>query len=304
MSISVIIPNYNCSGSLKTLIDAALPFATSISGEVIVINDGSTDNSMEVISQYENDLLVVIDCKNNGVSKARNIGIDTAKFETIYFIDADDLINFEIMNENIDDIITNDFCYWPAKKIWAGENHEKIYRVNECVTNLTLISSICNRDFHLFMGGFSIKKAIAKKIYFDSNYAYGEDLKFIIEIIMNSKKIKLLPNLVLNYYQHSSSAMSYFNHNRYDSLAAIKSLKQHNEIPTSDVDCLLKIDSRVILNAFIKSKGLFRSMYGKDAAENYEQVSSYLFGDDNWLLKKITYFTYIIGYFLYNKARS
>ena len=92
-AISVIIPVYNAQEGLSQCIDSLLD-QTFSDYEIIILNDGSTDNSLEVIQNYasKNDSIRVIDKENEGVAKTRNRGIVLAKGEYIVFIDNDDFI--------------------------------------------------------------------------------------------------------------------------------------------------------------------------------------------------------------------
>ena len=93
VSISVVIPVYNCEAYLKECLDSVLQ-QTEKNIEIICVNDGSTDGSMSILQEYsKNDERIrIIDKTNGGLSSARNAGIDMAKGEYIYYIDADDTI--------------------------------------------------------------------------------------------------------------------------------------------------------------------------------------------------------------------
>lgn len=89
--ISLIIPVYNVEDYLKRCLDSV--FEQSADVEVIVINDGSTDNSAAIIEAYRHyPHLIVIDQKNAGISVARNVGIDAARGEYVLFLDSDDML--------------------------------------------------------------------------------------------------------------------------------------------------------------------------------------------------------------------
>jgi len=87
---SVVIPLYNKERSVKNTIESVLN-QTFQDFEVIVVNDGSTDNSLEVVKSFNDERIRIINQKNSGVSSARNRGIKEAKYEWIAFLDADDL---------------------------------------------------------------------------------------------------------------------------------------------------------------------------------------------------------------------
>ncbi|HEY9850633.1 MAG TPA: glycosyltransferase [Leptolyngbyaceae cyanobacterium] len=88
--ISVVIPVYNGEKTLKETIESVLT-QTFQDFELIIINDGSTDNSLEIISGIKDERIKVFSYPNAGLSASRNRGIDLANGEYISFIDADDL---------------------------------------------------------------------------------------------------------------------------------------------------------------------------------------------------------------------
>lgn len=102
---SVIIPLYNKELSVRNTINSVLN-QTFKEFEVIIVNDGSTDNSLEIVQQFKDDRIRIIDKPNGGVSSARNRGIKEAKYEWITFLDADDLWednHLQILNDMIAD---------------------------------------------------------------------------------------------------------------------------------------------------------------------------------------------------------
>ena len=91
--VSIIMPVYNCENYLDKSITSVLN-QTLDNIELIIINDGSTDNSNKIIEKYLNkdNRIKYINQSNNGVSIARNKGIDMAKGKYIGFVDGDDYI--------------------------------------------------------------------------------------------------------------------------------------------------------------------------------------------------------------------
>ena len=92
--ISVIIPVYNTEVYLPRCLDSIINNDYR-NLEIICINDGSTDNSLSVLREYEkeDERIIVIDVPNGGVSNARNIGLDMASGEFIAFVDSDDWVH-------------------------------------------------------------------------------------------------------------------------------------------------------------------------------------------------------------------
>ena len=86
---SVVIPLYNKELSIINTIQSVLD-QTFQNFEIVVVNDGSTDRSVEMVEQFNDPRIRIINKSNGGVSSARNRGIQEAKYELVAFLDADD----------------------------------------------------------------------------------------------------------------------------------------------------------------------------------------------------------------------
>lgn len=94
MKFSIIIPVYNAGAYLRDCILSVLRASekTQSKVEVICVNDGSTDNSLEILSEYR-ESISIFNQKNSGVGAARNLGLENASGDWIWFVDADDVIH-------------------------------------------------------------------------------------------------------------------------------------------------------------------------------------------------------------------
>lgn len=110
MRFSIIVPVYNVEKYLKNAIESVLQQAYS-NFELILVDDGSTDNCPEIIDEYASkDIrLISIHQKNSGLSAARNSGLRVARGEYIVFLDSDDMLNVDILKK-IDTIIVDQNC--------------------------------------------------------------------------------------------------------------------------------------------------------------------------------------------------
>lgn len=100
--VSIIIPVFNSEDYLRECLDSVLN-QTYKNIEIILVNDGSTDNSAKILKKYalENDNIVLINQNNHGQSFARNVGLDYAKGKYIYFLDSDDYILSDMIRQLI-----------------------------------------------------------------------------------------------------------------------------------------------------------------------------------------------------------
>ena len=96
--ISIIIPFYNAESHIKTCLDSLLQQDFNKTFEIIMINDASTDNGMNIIKMYNvSDLRLYSLEKNSGPSAARNLGLKMAKGDYIFFHDVDDTLDTNIL---------------------------------------------------------------------------------------------------------------------------------------------------------------------------------------------------------------
>ena len=98
MKLSIIIPVYNTEQTLEKCVDSVLQSSLN-NFEIILVNDGSTDNSANICESYKNsypEQVLVIHQKNQGLSAARNAGLGIAKGQYITFVDSDDYISKDL----------------------------------------------------------------------------------------------------------------------------------------------------------------------------------------------------------------
>lgn len=170
--ISVIVPCFNQELYIKECLESVLA-QTFKDYEIIVINDGSTDNSLAVIQEYQNnypDKIKVINQENQGVVIARNKAIEQASGEYIFPLDGDDKITpdcleklYEAMLNNKGDIITCRVQYFDKKTeemILPQPNKQNMNKDN-CLVNAALLRKI---DF-IKAGGYDQKFGIALEDY-------------------------------------------------------------------------------------------------------------------------------------------
>ena len=203
--ISIIVPIYNAEKVLKRCVDSILNQSYK-NFELILINDGSKDKSIDIINEYKekDERIKVIDNKNKGVSETRNIGIKTSKGEYIQFIDADDFIDPYMIEETLkeieknkaDSVITGLYLDIESENEIKSSKQTFEYKIEEGNSNIavavmdrlngTYINSPVNKIY---------KKSIIidNNIYMDKTIDLGEDLLFNLEYLINlAKKIGFL----------------------------------------------------------------------------------------------------------------
>ena len=153
-TISIIIPVYNVEDYVSETLDS-VKNQTSLPDEVIVINDGSTDNSFNMIKNYSDlKYFKIFETKNQGLGQTRNYGISLAKSDYIYFLDSDD-------------IIENNFIYEMRKLINQYKNPDIILFSGKTFTHKKEIDNKINLKFTIegqfFKGDKLLTKMVQKK---------------------------------------------------------------------------------------------------------------------------------------------
>ncbi len=188
--LSIIIPLYNKGDyildCLNSIIDCKYDF------EIIIIDDGSTDNGVELVENFSKShptkKIILIKQKNSGPSSARNKGIEVANGKYILFLDADDyfnknslnfLMDFALENEDVDMI---EFDFSTSSKQVSKPQIKKIYN-----SRLDLIKDLLNKkNIKSIVCGTLFKTKICKKISFNEKMKWGEDSCYKLDYILNS----------------------------------------------------------------------------------------------------------------------
>ncbi len=135
---SVVIPLYNKNLSIQNTIQSVLDQSFE-DFEILVVNDGSTDNSLEIVKAIKDYRIKIIDKQNGGVSSARNIGIKEAKYEWIAFLDADDLWKknkLELVNSAIVNYHCKTWIITSFKTIFSKRTIDNTYKKSDFLNNI------------------------------------------------------------------------------------------------------------------------------------------------------------------------
>lgn len=218
--ISIIVPVYNNEKYLERCI-LSLINQTYRNLEIILINDGSTDNSKIICEKYlkRDKRIVLINQKNSGVSAARNKGIEVATGEWIGFVDSDDWVKTDMYESLYRAAIDNNadisICgYIRTKKVCeVNEDNNNIIVLDDKLALVYLIED--KEKYATAVWNKLYKKNILENIIFNMNIKYGEDLLFNFNILINNKK-----NVVFN------KDIKYYYFSNIDSATALKSFNK------------------------------------------------------------------------------
>lgn len=209
--ISIIIPFYNAEKSLQHCLNSIINQQYS-NYELILINDGSTDSSLEIAKKYAkiNKNIVVIDKENTGVSDSRNIGLEKSNGTLIYFMDSDDIISpnlLTIINNNFDENVDMlNFDYIKIKNYSFLFKQEDNYLISY-ETNDDCIYNILNENNGFIWNKVYRENIIKKnKLKFDVNLSICEDLLFNVQYLNLVKNTKKINYVGYGYYQSENSS--------------------------------------------------------------------------------------------------
>ena len=201
--VSIIVPFYNVEGYMEKCLDS-LVNQTLDDIEIILVNDGSKDNSALIAKKYLEkypEKIVYLEKENGGLSDARNYGMPYAKGEYIAFLDSDDYVEkdmyekmYEIAKKENSDMVECDF-YWeyPDKKkedigkIYSGKN-EMLEKIRVVAWNKLIKREILEKT----------------KIQFPKGYRY-EDVEFTYKLIPYLEKVSFLKKPCIHYMQRQGS---------------------------------------------------------------------------------------------------
>lgn len=215
--ISVIIPIYNVENYLDKCLESIIN-QTYKKIEIILVNDGSTDDSLRICEKYSkiDKRITIIDQKNAGVSNARNTGIKKANGDYIIFIDPDDYINInmlQILYDNINIVDDIDISICAFEKVYFYEKNNSINIVGKNEKNFldktTLLKWMTkNEYFQGFVWNKLYKKSIINKhkILFNEDISVCEDFLFNSEYIDKINKGIYTQEKLYYYYQRKDSA--------------------------------------------------------------------------------------------------
>ena len=217
MDLSIIVPIYNAENWLKECIRSIRP-NTSIILEIILVDDGSTDNSSKICDELaeEDNRIKVLHKHNGGVSSARNSGLNLASATYVMFLDADDTMIDSGWNAIEESIVSGncDLYVYSYHKINTRKRSRYINLCKhiksddlECLDRVLLTTAYLNTCWAKLYRLDIIKK---NNITFDTELKIGEDLLFVLNYRKHIHKIKIFKVPIVNYNENHLSAMHTF----------------------------------------------------------------------------------------------
>jgi len=294
--VYIIVPAYNSESYIKRCLDSLFS-QTYKNIKIIVINDGSSDNTSTVLEEYSNqhNNIIVINQDNKGLSGARNSGLNIIPFSEesfITFVDSDDYIEpdyiekmIHILRENSCDIVCTSFVGFTNDSFDYTSYVEKIYEYDR----VTAIQKLFCGDITSHSQMKLYRSDLWKNIRFDENTKFMEDQKITFKLFYSSNKIiyYTYPGYKYYYSPNSLCRSSFNNKKVLDGLEAYyEAINYHYD--NDDRVFILKYAKMAYSSAFLMLYPRFNcSRTSKEELELYKKHLRFV--KNNRLIKQVEF---------------
>ena len=283
--VSIIVPIYNSKDFLDRCI-TSLVTQSYKNLEILLIDDGSTDNSGEICDEWQKKdyRIRVFHKENGGVSSARNIGLKSCKGEYVAFVDCDDFVKQNYVEVLLNSVVENKcdmaIINLIEKYRDSTEKEIKFSTEKKLLNRYDFLDNITNKNGYQ---GYSCNKIFSKKIIdennliFDENIYYSEDLLFVVKFAEKAEKIYYEFDENLYYYciNEQSSTQVKMNNKLASSIKIYDQII--NIFEENDVDpILVKVDYITMyfysLDFFDDDKDFYKKKYKKICKEYFFEI--------------------------------
>ena len=222
--ISIIIPIYNGQQYISKCLESIQKQTYSYL-EIILINDGSIDDSGKICDEYaiKDPRIKVIHKKNEGASIARNKGIEIAQGEYIGFVDCDDYIESTMYEKLLNSIVKNK----TDMSICNYNDNDDLNLEKEILNRHEFLDFILNKNkFRGYVWNKLYKKEILKEFKFKKDISLCEDLLFNCEYAIKCDKISVIDEKLYNYIKRQDSAVNTFLEKHFSVIEAYQQMEK------------------------------------------------------------------------------
>lgn len=293
ISVSIIIPVYNAEKYLQETLDSIVA-QTFRDFEVILVNDGSKDNSLKIMQEIQDKMsnVVIHNQVNLGVSAARNNGLKLVRGEYVCFVDSDDILHREYLEKmhemtgtGVDAVLCEYDVFYNVdqisiKKIETKEPEDLCCRykgeVFDYIMDLGLGTSPCIKMYRTEL----IKKY---NVMFDEKSTYGEDMFFNWKFFLVASSVYYIKSKLYFYRQSMISTTMKFHPNLFESYAreyqSVRDFAEHNNIDMVKLEksisrnLIKRIPSFLRMNMRRKG-GLCKKMSGVKELVNKQEIQN------------------------------
>ena len=317
--ISVIVPVYNVENYLAKCLDSLMN-QTLEQIEIIVVNDGSTDDSDKIIQKYAQgfpDKIKAFNKENGGLSDARNFGIDRATGDYFGFVDSDDYVTETMFEEMLNLALKHE-----AEMVIC--NIQKVNEHGNVTQKLTQIPNMPEKidlesNFSVFsdLSYFACNKLFKKELFAEKRFKKGvhfEDIQLIPQLLLECKTLAQTQKFHYQYLERTDSISKTHTEKGLDILKAVedvevffKKSQYSNKLKElKDFQILEGVYSFLAYLAFVKDEKVFYKMshnlevFIRECDINLKEILTYSRFSKNYLLslplkKKIFYLLFFMG---------
>ena len=207
--VSVVMPTYNCEKHIYNTMYSIVSQTVKPS-EIIVIDDCSNDNTVDVIKKFINEydgeieLCFIELSQNKGVANARNIGIHESKYNYIAFVDSDDCWSIDKIEKQFYFMLKNNVdCSYTSYCI-VNEDKKVIKKKINIPTSLDYEAALYGNDIKT--STMMVKKSVLNELIFKN--VKHEDYKFILDLLKNNIKCEGINDVLMTYTKRKQSLSS------------------------------------------------------------------------------------------------
>lgn len=263
---SIIIPLYNKEKHIHSTIQSILN-QTFGEFEIIVVDDGSTDNSYQLVEEMKDPRIRSFRQKNKGVSAARNLGIKNANYEWICFLDADDLWEKDFLQEYFNVIVRNPEINWLFSGYFVlgrdGMKREIIYERGDEIGD---IIEHLKRGVKFWTGVMCIRRDLFKKneeLYFRKGMNRSEDREVWLKLCLMDSKPYYIKKCLAVYVKDDNKSLTTIESIDYLSMKeriVTSSMYKQSELTTQEkrtfIEWVEKYTQGLILSDFVNHQKL------------------------------------------------
>ncbi len=246
MKFSIIIPVYNVEQYLTKCLDSVVNQTYNDEYEVICVNDGSTDSSLAILEEYAkiSPKVVVINSPNGGTASARNLGLNVARGEYIWFIDSDDWIeenSLEFLAEYLNKSNPDVFCF-NGKLLYEEDGREE-HDEGVADDNLTGWGyynkyALQRRKFHFVCVVLRLYRReflLNNNLFFEVGILHEDNL-WVPQICYYAQTVKIIPNMLYVYHIRQGSKMRTVTQKQIEDIITVANRLAEFFIPKTDID--------------------------------------------------------------------
>ena len=257
--VSIIIPAFNASAWITDAIKSVLEQSYK-NWELIIVNDGSTDNTFETASSFKDKRIRVMSQENRGVSAARNSGLAKMNGEYFCFLDADDILPSDSLAARVELFLEKpDVNFVDGRVEVRDMNQKKILRVYQPTFQGNPFDKLINLSGECYLGlTWMIRRDQNKTYRFNEGMTHCEDLLFFTELSQDGI-YDYVEQTVLIYRINPKSAMSNLKGLESGYNKMIHELKQKSLIDGKQEKLLSKKTNLIMLKSYLKKGMIFNA---------------------------------------------